>query len=82
MISLLQQVFHVHAGYKEITKKYNISMQKCVNLINFIKTLDPKPGRVCSDEKSVYIQPDVVVEKIEEIKEKNFAGEIQVPVEL
>ena len=52
--------------YKEITKKYNISMQKCVNLINFIKTLDPKPGRVCSDEKSVYIQPDVVVEKIED----------------
>ena len=52
--------------YKEITKKYNISMQKCVNLINIIKTLDPKPGRVCSDEKSVYIQPDVVVEKIED----------------
>ena len=52
--------------YKEITKKYNISMQKCVNLINIIKTLDPKPGRVCSDEKSVYIQPDVIVEKIED----------------
>ncbi len=52
--------------YKEITKKYNISMQKCVNLINIIKTLDPKPGRVCSDEKSVYVQPDVVVEKIED----------------
>lgn len=52
--------------YKEITKKYNISMQKCVNLINIIKTLDPKPGRVCSDEKSIYVQPDVVVEKIED----------------
>lgn len=52
--------------YKEITKKYNISMQKCVNLINIIKTLDPKPGRVCSDEKSVYVQPDVVVEEIED----------------
>ena len=52
--------------YKEITKKYNISMQKCVNLINIIKTLEPKPGRVCSDEKSVYIQPDVIVEKIED----------------
>nr|WP_317331105.1 RNA polymerase factor sigma-54 [uncultured Romboutsia sp.] len=52
--------------YKEITKKYNISMQKCVNLISIIKTLDPNPGRVCSDEKIVYVQPDVVVEKIED----------------
>lgn len=52
--------------YKEITKKYNISMQKCVNLINIIKTLDPKPGRACSDENSVYVQPDVIVEKIDD----------------
>ena len=52
--------------YKEITKKYNISMQKCVNLINIVKTLEPKPGRVYSDEKSVYVQPDVFVEKIED----------------
>lgn len=51
--------------YKEISKKYNISMQKCIDLINIIKTLDPKPGRICDDENSVYIQPDVVVEKIE-----------------
>ena len=59
-------IYFLKNKYKEITKKYNISMQKCVNLINIIKTLDPKPGRVCSDEKSVYIQPDVVVEKIED----------------
>ena len=51
--------------YKDIVKKYNISMQKCVSLINIIKTLDPKPGRICSNEKSVYVQPDVIVEKIE-----------------
>lgn len=51
--------------YKDIVKKYNISMQKCINLINTIKTLNPKPGRIYCDEKSVYIQPDVIVEKIE-----------------
>ncbi|HCP7209168.1 TPA: RNA polymerase factor sigma-54 [Clostridioides difficile] len=51
--------------YKEISKKYNMSLQKCVELINIIKTLDPKPGRTCSVEKSVYIQPDVTVEKID-----------------
>ena len=52
--------------YKEISKKYNMSLQKCVELINIIKTLDPKPGRTCSVEKSVYIQPDVTVEKIDD----------------
>ncbi|HBH3050003.1 TPA: RNA polymerase factor sigma-54 [Clostridioides difficile] len=52
--------------YKEISKKYNMSLQKCVELINIIKTLDPKPGRTCSIEKSVYIQPDVTVEKIDD----------------
>lgn len=52
--------------YKEITKKYNISMQKCINIIDIIKTLDPKPGKICSVENSVYVQPDVIVEKIED----------------
>ena len=52
--------------YKEISEKYNMSLQKCVELINIIKTLDPKPGRTCSVEKSVYIQPDVTVEKIDD----------------
>ncbi len=51
--------------YKEISKKYNIPLQKCVNLINIIKTLDPKPGKLCCIEKTVYVQPDVTVEKIE-----------------
>ena len=52
--------------YKEISKKYHISLQTCVNLINIIKTLDPKPGRSCCLEKSVYIQPDVIVEKFDD----------------
>lgn len=51
--------------YKEISKKYGISLQKCINLINIIKSLDPKPGRTCSIEKSVYIQPDVIIEKFD-----------------
>lgn len=52
--------------YKDISKKYNMSLQKCVELISIIKTLDPKPGRSCSIEKSVYVHPDVIVEKIDD----------------
>ena len=40
-------------------------MEKCVNFINIIKILNPKPGSIYSDEKSVYVQPDVIVEKID-----------------
>lgn len=51
--------------YKDIVKKYNISMKKCLNFINIIKALNPKPGRIYCDEKSVYVKPDVIVEKID-----------------
>lgn len=50
---------------KEISKKHKISMQKCINLINKIKKLDPKPGKMCCSERPVYVQPDVMVEKID-----------------
>lgn len=52
--------------YKEISKKYEMPLQKCVNLIDIIKTLDPKPGRSCSIEKSIYVQPDVIIQKIDD----------------
>jgi RNA polymerase sigma-54 factor len=51
--------------YKQISKKYNITLQKCVELMDIIKSFDPRPGRAKSSEKSVYIQPDVFVEKID-----------------
>lgn len=50
---------------KEISKKHKISMQRCINLVNKIKQLDPKPGKMCCSEKTVYVQPDVMVEKID-----------------
>ena len=50
---------------KEISKKHKIPMQRCVNLVHKIKSLDPRPGRLCCSEKTVYVQPDVVVEKVD-----------------
>lgn len=51
--------------FKEISKKYNISMELCLDYINLIRELDPKPGSIFSNEKSIYIQPDVIVRKID-----------------
>lgn len=52
--------------YKDISKKYSISIEQCSNLIKLIKSFDPKPGRYCSIERSVYVNPDVIVEKYED----------------
>lgn len=49
---------------KSISKKYNINIEDCVEYIEKIKEFDPKPGRLCSNEKTIYIQPDVMVRKI------------------
>lgn len=50
---------------KFISKKYDISIEECVEYIEKIKEFDPKPGRLCSNEKTVYIQPDVTIRKID-----------------
>ena len=49
---------------KSISKKYNINIEDCVEYIEKIKEFDPKPGRLCSNEKTIYIQSDVMVRKI------------------
>lgn len=49
---------------KSISKKYNINIEDCVKYIEKIKELDPKPGRLYSNDKTIYIQPDVIVREI------------------
>ncbi|CAH2214424.1 RNA polymerase factor sigma-54 [Tepidibacter aestuarii] len=50
--------------YKEVCKKYKITMEKCIEIVNIIKMLDPKPGNKYTSSKNNYITPDVIVEKI------------------
>lgn len=50
---------------KDIAKKYKISIEKCKEAIEIIRHLDPKPGRACSNDNCVYVQPDVIVDKID-----------------
>ena len=49
---------------KLLSKKYNINMEKCLKYIEKIKEFNPKPGRIYSNEKTIYVQPDVIVRKI------------------
>ena len=51
--------------YRDISKKYKISLQKCVDMMEIVKSLNPKPGISVSKESSIYIHPDVIVEKLD-----------------
>ncbi|MEW9122450.1 MAG: RNA polymerase factor sigma-54 [Thermotaleaceae bacterium] len=49
-----------------ISKELNISLKEVQEIADFIKTLEPKPGRVYSSGDEVkYITPDVCVEKVD-----------------
>ena len=50
-----------------ISKNLNISIKEVQEITDFIKTLEPKPGRTFgSGEEIKYITPDVMVEKVDE----------------
>lgn len=49
----------------KISKDNGISIEKAIEYINIIKSLDPKPGIRYSDEEVKYIIPDVILEKID-----------------
>ena len=50
---------------KLISKKYNISMEECVKYIEKVREFHPKPGILYSNERTIYIQPDVIVKKVD-----------------
>ncbi len=57
-LSLLEK-----SKFSEICKKLDLSLAEARFHIDVIKSLDPTPGRKYSQEKTVYIIPDIVVTK-------------------
>ncbi|SCZ03662.1 RNA polymerase factor sigma-54 [Alkaliphilus peptidifermentans] len=50
--------------YPLVAKKLNISVEDVQSICDFIRTLEPKPGRNFSSDNNNYIVPDAVVKKI------------------
>ncbi|HPQ38786.1 MAG TPA: RNA polymerase factor sigma-54 [bacterium] len=50
---------------KEIAKQLNIDIQDILDAVDFIRTLEPKPGRAYGTSVTQYIQPDVYIYKID-----------------
>lgn len=61
---------HLHLlernAYKEIAKLLNVDVQEVLDAVDFIRTLEPKPGRAFSTSITQYIQPDVYIQKVDD----------------
>ena len=53
-------------NYENIMKKQKVSLEEVREAVQLISTLDPKPGRIYSDERPQYVIPDVFVFKTDE----------------
>jgi RNA polymerase sigma-54 factor len=50
--------------YDQIAKSLSVSLDEVVSAVSVIRTLEPKPGRIYSDEQTIYISPDIYVFKV------------------
>ncbi len=52
--------------YQAITKALKVSTEEVAEALEVIRSLEPKPGRMVSDEEPRYITPDVYVYKMDD----------------
>jgi len=50
--------------FVQLSKTLSIDMKSLENIVEVIKHLDPKPGRKYSNERAIYVEPDVYVQKV------------------
>ena len=50
--------------FVQLAKALGIDMKTLEGIVEIIKHLDPKPGRKYSNERAIYVEPDVYVHKV------------------
>ncbi|MEA2325837.1 MAG: polymerase sigma-54 factor [Thermoanaerobaculia bacterium] len=50
--------------FVQIAKALAIDMKTLEGIVEVIKHLDPKPGRKYSNERAIYVEPDVYIQKV------------------
>ncbi|HUP66325.1 MAG TPA: RNA polymerase factor sigma-54 [Thermoanaerobaculia bacterium] len=67
---LVEQVVRDHwdmvmnRHFVQLAKHLSIEMKQLEAIVEIIKHLDPKPGRKYSNERAIYVEPDVYIHKI------------------
>ena len=67
--SILENYFleFVEKRWKDLSKKIGVSLKEIQQVLDYVQTLNPRPGSLFFQEKPSYIVPDVVVEAIDGI---------------
>ncbi len=50
--------------FVQIAKALGVDMKTLEGVVEIIKHLDPKPGRKYSNERAIYVEPDVYIQKV------------------
>src|SRR5262245_58274801 len=50
--------------FPQLSKSLGVGMSELQAVVEIIKNLEPKPGRKYSNERTIYVEPDVAVRKI------------------
>jgi RNA polymerase sigma-54 factor len=68
--SLIEKVITQHWGeflnrqFAQLSRTLNVGLSQLQAVVEIIKNLEPKPGRKYSDERTIYVEPDVAVRKV------------------
>ncbi|SPD72635.1 RNA polymerase sigma-54 factor [uncultured Desulfobacterium sp.] len=50
--------------YDQISKKLSVSIEDILGAVSIIQGLEPKPGRGYSDDRTIYVTPDIYIIKV------------------
>jgi len=67
--TLVEKIIMDHLGdlenrkYDRIAKELSVPINEIIGVLSVIRGFEPKPGRIYSDERTIYITPDIYVIK-------------------
>jgi RNA polymerase sigma-54 factor len=50
--------------FDQIAKKLSVSLDDVIEAVTLIQALEPKPGRIYSDDRTIYVTPDIYIIKV------------------
>jgi RNA polymerase sigma-54 factor len=68
--TLIEQIVTKHwqeflnRQFSQLSRTLNVGLAQIQAVVEIIKNMEPKPGRKYSDERTIYVEPDVGVRKI------------------
>jgi RNA polymerase sigma-54 factor len=68
--TIVEEIIRYHLGklenrkYEEIAESTSATVEEVLAAVSILRGLDPKPGTIYSDERTVYIIPDIYVYKV------------------